>query len=457
MHESLISSQESLSLKTVMSVILDDDLRCSICQDTFRDPGVLFCSHSFCRSCMESCLHGKDILECPLCKKNRKVAPKPEVICRLHGEKFKLFCVEHREPLCLVCQHSDEHAGHRFKPISEVAEGQKKVLRKALGPLQQKLKVFREEKGNLNETVKHVKLQAEQTEGRIREQFRKLRLFLQREEDTRIAALRTEESKKIQTLNLKIDALNKEIAALSRSINETEGMLKAEDALLLLKFKTAVQTLRQRPLLDDPQPVSGALIDVAKHLGNLPFNIWSKMKHLVSYTPVVLDPNTANFELILSEDLTMLRCGQKQNLPDNPERFDFFRIVLGSEGFMSGIYSWDVDVGENTDWFVGVASQGVQRKGIHPTRLWRIGCLDGEYVARALSEPSLVLSPVAKLSRIRVLLDWNRGKLLFLDLDTNTLIHTFSYTFTEKLFPYFNTLNETPLKIIPEKFFENLS
>ncbi|XP_015250909.1 PREDICTED: tripartite motif-containing protein 35-like, partial [Cyprinodon variegatus] len=407
-----------------MSLRAEEDLCCSICQDVFNDPVVLFCSHSFCRSCLNNWWDGKVILECPLCKKRsatrdppcnlalkklcenilskgrKKAAPKPEVICRLHGEKFKLFCVEHKEPLCLVCQHSDEHAGHRFKPINEVAEGQKTELRKALGPLQQKLKVFREEKGNLNETVKHVKLQAEQTEGRIREQFRKLRLFLQREEDTRIAALRTEESKKIQKLNLKIDALNKEIAALSRSINETEGMLKAEDALLLLKFKTAVQTLRQRPLLDDPQPVSGALIDVAKHLGNLPFNIWNKMKHLVSYTPVVLDPNTANFELILSEDLTRLRCGQKQNLPDNPERFDFFRIVLGSEGFMSGIYSWDVDVGENTDWFVGVASQGVQRKGIHPTRLWRIGCLKGKYTARALSEPSTVLAVNGSLSRI---------------------------------------------------------
>ncbi|MEQ2193140.1 hypothetical protein XENOCAPTIV_024522, partial [Xenoophorus captivus] len=126
------------------------------------------------------------------------------------------------------------------------------------------------------------------------------------------------------------------------------------------------------------------------------------------------------------------------NLPDNPERFDF-RIVLGSEGFMSGTYSWDVEVGDKADWFVDVASQGVQRKGIHPTHLWRIGCIKGKYVARALSEPSTALSVNRMLSRIRVLLDWNRGKLLFFNLDTNTVIHTFSHPFTEKLFPYFNT------------------
>uniref|UniRef100_A0A3Q2QW35 Tripartite motif-containing protein 35-like n=1 Tax=Fundulus heteroclitus TaxID=8078 RepID=A0A3Q2QW35_FUNHE len=446
-----------------MSMILEQDLRCSICQDTFKNPVVLLCSHRFCRSCLNNWWEGKILLECPLCKTCSPPSDPPDNLamrmiveafqqrtCSLHGEELNLFCVEDKQPLCPVCQRSDEHAGHQVKPITEVTEVQKKELRKTLEPLQEKLKVFKEEKETLGHTAEHVKLQAKHTEGRIRVQFRKLRLFLQKEEETRIAALRSEESKKTRELHLKIDALSKEVDALSRTIRDTEEMLKAEDASLLQSFKTAVQNIRQRTLLDNPKPVSGALIDVAKHLGNLGFNIWNKMKHLVSYTPVVLDPNTANSELILSEDLTSVRCGQKKGVPDNPERFDFFRIVLGSEAFMSGTYSWDVEVGDDTDWFVGVASQGVQRKGKHPSRLWRIGCIDGKYIARSLSDPSTDLSPIRKLKRIRVLLDWNRGKLLFFDLDTDTHIHTFSHTFTEKLFPYFNTVNESPLIILPE-------
>ncbi|XP_060731900.1 zinc-binding protein A33-like [Tachysurus vachellii] len=453
----------------------EEDFSCPVCCDIFKDPVVLHCSHSVCKVCLQQFWETKGSRECPVCRRkssmndpplnlvlknlcetflqerNQRPSSGSETVCSLHSEKLKLFCLDDQQPVCLVCRDSRKHTNHKFCPIDEAVTDCKEELKTALKPLQEKLKIFTDCKLNWSQTAEHLKIQAQHTEHQIKEHFEKLHQFLRDEEAVRIAALREEEEQKSQMMKEKIEKLSRDISSLSDTIRDIEEGMRAEDILFLQNHKATVK--RAQCTLQHPEELSGALIHVAKHLANLKFRVWEKMQDTVQYTPVTLDPNTVYPKLIVSDDLTSVRFSdEEQKLPDNPERFDKYCCILGSEGFNSGTHCWDVDVGDCTWWNMGVMTESAQRKGeiISRSGIWCVVYYKGEYLACSTPQTLTPLSVEQKLQRIRVKLDWDRGKLSFSNPLTNTHIHTFTHTFTDKLLPYLNVASkESPLKILP--------
>ncbi|XP_037338204.2 zinc-binding protein A33-like [Pungitius pungitius] len=448
-------------------VLLESYLSCHVCSETFRYPVSLSCSQSFCSSCLQRFWEQAGNKNCPICKtKSSTDEPavnltlkgladsfaerqktgstetepekeKEEVVCEDHPEVPYWFCEDEQKAVCPVCEFS-LHQSHKVVPLEQAVRNLKDQLRPDLKSLQDKKNKHQQVKETYNEVIELSKKQLVSTERKIRAEFNKLHQFLREEEESRLAALREEEEQKEKTISREMKMIEEQISSLSDSISAVEEDLQKHKVSFLSSYKATQTRARVQSSLTDPQLVSGALTDVAKHLGNLSFRVWEKMKDQVHFSPVILDPNTAEYSLNLSDDLTSVRHGDtEQQLPDNPERFTWYADVLGSEGFSSGKHSWEVEVGDHPLWYVGLVKESVDRKrerGFSPKDgFWCLDHGDGEYTNGAGQTVKVKKS----LQRIRVQLDYDMGDVSFYDPEDTTPICTHRDIFTEKLFPYF--------------------
>ncbi|KAM3877806.1 zinc-binding protein A33-like [Diretmus argenteus] len=442
-------------------------LNCHVCSETFRDPVSLSCHHSFCSSCLEQFWERAKNKNCPVCKRKSKDEPdvnfplkeladsfagrqraessetgkgeeEVEGVCSKHPEVPKWFCKDEQRAVCPVCEFPAHH-GHTVVPIEQAVSDLKEQLKSDLESLQDKRTKHKKVEKTYNEVVQHSKKQLVATEKQIRAEFNKLHQFLKEEEEARLEALREEEEQKGKTISREMKIIQEKISSLSDSISAVEEDLQKHNVSFLTGYKATQTSARAQRSLSDPQLVSGALIDVAKHLGNLSFRVWEKMQEKVQFSHVILDPNTASPWLCLSDDLTSVRGKDtEQQLPDNPERHTKYPTVLGSEGFSSGKHSWEVEVGDHRVWIVGLAKESVDRKGKLDASpeygIWSLAHRSGEY----FDVLGQTITVKKSLQRIRVQLDYERGKVSFYNPEDKTHIYTHRDTFTEKLYPCFD-------------------
>ncbi|XP_061564740.1 nuclear factor 7, brain-like [Cololabis saira] len=446
---------------------LKDYLSCQVCLETLKDPVSLSCSHNFCSSCLKEFWEQNKNRNCPICKRKsskedpfvnfslkgladsfagtqtggssetEKEEKRLEEVCKKHPGIPQLFCRDEQRAVCSVCEFS-LHQNHKVVPVEEAVGELKELLKSDLKSLQDKRNKYKQVEETYKDVVQHSEKQLLSTEKQIRAEFNKLQQFLKEEEESRLAALREEEEQKGRRISGERKRIQQQISSLSDSISAVEEELQKDNMTFLSRFKPTRDRAREQSSVSDPRLLSGALVDEAKHLGNLAFRVWEKMGDQVHFSPVVLDPNTAYRCLYLSADLTSVRCGDtNQQLPDNPERNVYYANVFGSEGLTSGKHSWEVEVGDHPDWNIGLVKDSVDRKNerfVSPKYgIWCLWHRDGKYN----NGSGKTLKVETGLRRIRVQLDYDGGKVSFYNPEDMTHIYTHRDTFTEKLFPYF--------------------
>ncbi|XP_054832429.1 uncharacterized protein LOC129327701 [Eublepharis macularius] len=414
-------------------------------------------------------------------------------MCERHQELLNIFCKDDKIPICLVCDISKEHRHHAVIPMEEAVDDYKEQFQKELKTLKQrrgKLQALKSAEERRSRTFLVSQSERLGNEGeRVVSEFEQLHQFLEDQEQILLAKLEQLENEVIKEKMTITSKLSKEISNLSDLISEIEEKCKQPMNEFLQDIKNTLNRCEnqiQQPVEHSPdlEKKLDVFSEESKHLEKIRKKLkdalsselesTSLLKHVLGiqkgrtklfelpYAEVVkktgrrvnvtLDPDTANPFLVLSADQKSVRLGDEwQDVPDNAKRFDTYPCVLGCEGFTSGRYYWEVEVGSGRYWAVGFAKESVRRKGeIIPSPEEHIWALQqyGDYF-EALTYPVTTLSLSSWPRRVQVFLDYEEDRVAFFDADTAALIYVFSpATFSqERILPWLWVWPGTELRL----------
>ncbi|XP_068179555.1 tripartite motif-containing protein 16-like [Antennarius striatus] len=154
---------------------------------------------------------------------------------------------------------------------------------------------------------------------------------------------------------------------------------------------------------------------------------------------ITLDPNTANTQLLLSEDnRKVMLMRERQGYSSHPDRFTYYGQVLSQESLTGRCY-WEVDWGDG-EGGVAVVYKNITRDGGEHESLfgrndqsWMLYCNSDNYQFYHNTLVTPVSGPWS--SRVGVYLDHTAGVLAFYSVSQlMTLLHRVQTTFTKPLY-----------------------
>ena len=168
---------------------LKKQVTCSICLDTYTDPKILSCFHTFCCKCLEEHArntHRQGKFRCPECQaeidlpegnrfdrlstsfihnsllglletEDREDLLRPPFCSQHKNERLRYFCSSDEACICPVCLVED-HRGHEFDVIEKAVEEDKKYIMMNVDTIKEKANLSREEIGKFEKTSEDVEM-----------------------------------------------------------------------------------------------------------------------------------------------------------------------------------------------------------------------------------------------------------------------------------------------------------
>ncbi|XP_061787326.1 E3 ubiquitin-protein ligase TRIM47 [Nerophis lumbriciformis] len=446
---------------------LRKELTCVICLDYFKDAVILKCGHNFCHFCIS--MHwdenGGDYgYQCPQCRtvfnkrtftKNYLVQnlvecldsgqspakpQKADAKCDQHGKELKLYCQTDRSLICVVCRESRSHRHHEVSSVSEVVGDMKGELKRRLMELRwqksQCLQVLSADQRSKND----IKVKTQRLKDKIQSDVGVLVQFLLDERDSFLDHLDADEVAAVAALEDNLKEAEAEVAAATQSIAEIHNHINTKTSFESLA-ETFNEVVHSKPF-PDLEPVNYPT-EFTDFSGPFQLIMWKKMMHVLHTMPqnLTLDPNTAHPNLTISDFDTKVEEALVRNQePDLPERFTRFCGVLATAQYCSGQHYWEVDVRDKGVWYLGVTTEGSNRKGfvtLTPSAGYWSLCLQDRLYANG-EDGRIPVADYWNSPRVGVYLDYDNGRLSFYDAVTMKKLFLFDTCFDQPVCPFFS-------------------
>ncbi|XP_065809443.1 uncharacterized protein [Labrus bergylta] len=445
-----------------------EDVACDVCT------GRKLKACKFCLQCLASYCekHLQPHFEAAPLKKHKLVEPSKKLqenVCSRHNEEMKVFCRTDQQSICLLCL-MDEHKGHDTVSAAAERSERQRELEVSQQNIRQRIQDREKDVKLLQQEVEDINGSADKTVGNSEKMFTELiRLMEKRRSDVK-QQVRSKQQTEVSRVRELQEKLEQEITELKRKDAELEKLSHTEDhnqflhdypSLSPLSESTHSSSIKIRPLryFED---VTAAVSEVRDKLQDVLREKWTNISQTVTEVDVLLsepepepepktraeflkyscditlDPNTANTQLLLSdENRKVTVMTEQQSYSSHPDRFTGWCQVLSKESLMGRCY-WEVER-RGYGVCVAVTYKNISRAGSSHEcwfgcndKSWRLDCYNNSYDFCYNNVCTPVSGP--RSSRVGVYLDHRAGILSFYSIsETMTLLHRVQTTFTQPL------------------------
>ncbi|XP_051025770.1 tripartite motif-containing protein 60-like [Acomys russatus] len=405
-------SQGSAELAARLAV-LQAESRCPVCKEYFRNSVTMECGHKFCLSCLSELQKDpKGSFPCPSCHFNS-----PQSSCSpRHTNHFDWFL----ENANLCHWKQIECYINLWKEKGESIEKAIATQRRTLLELKKRSAYKREV---------------------IQSKYIEYRFSLQYQQENILRQLQSDKMDGIAKQNENLAKLSDHISSLRRMLAEVKSECEKSDLALLASVNDSHERYKD---LKRPRTFSFTL----KEYGFQFPQKYPALDRIIQrfQVDVILDPETANCNMQISEDRKSVHYWNKQMLPNSPRRFQQ-PVVLGSEGYSSDRQYWEVNVERKSKWILGVCKEPFPRSRITASKNEWFSVQDGvwgvalEYPKNyvALGHKKVNFMPNGAPMRIGIFLDAEMHEVSFYSLSDRSPLYSFSDLPNGTFWPYFHT------------------